>query len=166
MSDRRPTAATTDLRTTGRAIKVVSLDPGRTTGYAHGIINDGSMLIVTGQLKLTQNELYTHLVNAHPDVIVCERFDYRNRARKGLDMYPRELIGVVELFTQQHELDVTLKMQTPAQAKGYYTDQRLKLDHLYKMGKPHANDAARHILYWYVFGSGFQYNTRGYESGR
>lgn len=144
-------------------MKAVAFDPGRTTGYAQGIVDDGKLLVVTGQHKFSQSDLFTHLEWANPNVVIFERFEFRKKARKGLDMYPRELIGVIELYCQQKNVKVVKQM--PAQVMGYFTDARLKEAFLYKMGKPHANDATRHILYWFKFGSGFQYNTRGYEAG-
>lgn len=78
-------------------------------------------------------------------------------------MYPRELLGIVELFCQQKELKLYLQM--PAQVMQYFTNSRLKEHHLYKMGKEHSNDAARHILYWFTFGAGFKFNEHGFYAG-
>jgi hypothetical protein len=56
-------------------------------------------------------------------------------------------------------------MQMPASVMAYFTDKKLREAHLYKMGKPHANDAARHILYWFQFGPGYKFNKKGYFAG-
>jgi hypothetical protein len=57
-----------------------------------------------------------------------------------------------------------LVAQMPAVIGGYFTDKRLKTDNIFKEGRPHSNDAARHLLHWFQFGPGFQYNELGYES--
>jgi hypothetical protein len=105
-----------------------------------------------------------HLEELQPDVIVYERFDYRNRARKGLELISRELIGVAELYTQQHP-QVILHKQTASSVMSYYNDNRLRLDLVYKPGKEHANDAVRHLLYWFTFGPGYKYNEHGFKAG-
>lgn len=150
-------------------LRVVALDPGRTTGYAHGIIDltEGKMLVVTGQDKFDYQGMRDHLEQTDPQIVIYERFDYRNRARKGLDMYPRELIGIIELYCSDHGLVNLGRVypQMPSAVMQHFTDGKLKSDNLYKIGKPHANDAARHILYWFTFGPGFKYNEKGYELG-
>ena len=151
-------------------IKVVAFDPGRTTGYAMGDIDEkGKMLVVTGQVEFTRAALLTQLEWYDPDVIVYERFDFRrsNRyQRDKVDLYPRELIGIIELYGETHSGSVRLDTQSASAAKGYFTDRKLKEDGVYKPGKPHANDAARHLCHWFTFGPGYKYNVEGIESGR
>lgn len=151
--------------------KVVALDPGRTTGHATGLISEGLLEAHSGQDQWNHLQLYDQLRLAKPDIIVCEDFEYRNRARAGLDLYSRELIGIVNLYVQETRRDsnkanavsCTLTIQKAAQGKGFYSDGMLKKDKLHRPGKPHANDAMRHLLHWFTFGAGYQYNTRGYE---
>ena len=141
--------------------KVVSLDPGRTTGHAVGELWDGMMTVRAGQTEFDHIMLYNQLQLLSPDIIICEEFEFRNRSRKGLDLYPRELLGVCELYTQQHK--IPLFRQKAMVGKGFYTDGKLKEDGLYVRGKPHAMDALRHLLHWFTFGYGFQFNTSGYK---
>lgn len=143
--------------------KVIALDPGVTTGYAEGFIEDGLMTIVSGQMKLTHDGLWASLCLSMPDTLVCESFEFRRAARDNLELYSCELIGVVSLYCEQNK--IPLVKQTAAQGKGFYSDHKLKADRLYRISMPHANDAIRHLLYWYQFGAGFKYNDRGYESG-
>jgi hypothetical protein len=149
--------------------KVVALDPGGTTGYATGLIEEGLMKVSTGQAKWDHIALYDNLKLSAPDVIVCESFDFRQRIHKtqyGLELISREYIGVVNLYCQQRIREdklIDLMMQKPSIIGGFYTNNVLKKDKLYRPGRDHANDACRHILHWFTFGSGFQYNTRGYE---
>jgi len=143
--------------------KVLALDPGVTTGYAEGTIRDGLMTIVSGQLEYSPFQLYLAMKLAKPTHIVCESFEFRRLARDNLELFSCELIGVVKMYVE--EADITLKEQTAAQGKGHFSDSKLKSARLYRTGKPHANDAIRHLLQWFQFGPGFQFNTRGYESG-
>lgn len=152
-------------------MKIVALDPGRTTGYAMGHIDDhGKMIVATGQHEWKHSDLLQHLKWYEPDVIVCESFDFRRSPkyqRDKVDLFSRELIGVVELYITMAE-NCTLHMQKPATVLGrncYFTDRKLKEDKIYKPAKPHANDAARHLLYWFTFGPGYKYNMEGYQVG-
>jgi hypothetical protein len=150
-------------------LKVVSLDPGITTGHASGVITDGKMGVVSGQDVWNEYELYTQLKFVKPNVIICEKFDFRNvkKSRDRVELFPRNLVGVVHLYVQEceaNDVPVEFYEQTPAQVMGFFTDRRLKEEHLYKVAHEHANDAMRHILHWFMFGAGFKYNTGGYES--
>lgn len=155
--------------------KVVSLDPGVTTGYTINYLLTGKPLMVhVGQAKMKHLDLWYWLNNNDPDIIVYETFDYRNDSRKGLELYSRELIGIILLYEQErsqlvvdgHSVKkVELVAQQPAVVGGYFTDHRLKEDKLWWPGHPHAMDALRHVLQWYTFGSGYKYNQHGYEKG-
>jgi hypothetical protein len=149
-------------------MKVVSIDPGGTTGYAVGVIEDGSMKVSTGEASWSHLDLYNQLQLSKPDIVVCESFEFRRKEQYGVNLIPRELIGVVELYTQQRSIDplgtpCRLDYQSASQGKGFYTDDVLKKDKLYRTGHPHANDACRHLLHWFTFGRGYEYNTGGYE---
>ena len=143
-------------------ITVVSLDPGRTTGHAVGVIEDGLMRVRCGQTQFDHIMLYNQLQMIDAQYIICEEFEFRNRSRKGLDLYPRELLGVCELYVQQHKR--ILFRQKAMEGKAFYSNDKLKRDGLYLPGKPHAMDGLRHLLHWYTFGFGFQFNTSGYEA--
>jgi hypothetical protein len=148
-----------------KQIKVVALDPGVTTGVSIGVIDQGCMIILTGQQKLNHKGLYDGIVKQAPDHLICERFEFRKKARPGLILYSRELIGICNLYVQQH-VSCTLHMQQPSQGiGGFWTDTQLKKDKVYKAGNPHANDSVRHLLEWYVFGPGYKYNKKGYVPG-
>lgn len=145
-------------------MKVIALDPGVTTGYAIGIIEDGKMYCLGGQERWNHVGLYRFLKDNVPDVVISERFEFRKKAREGLELFSRELIGVTNLYAQifmppPHEL----VMQMPSVIGGFFSDTQLKKDNLWKEGRGHNMDALRHLLNWYQFGSGFQYNKHGYE---
>lgn len=153
-------------------IKVVSLDPGITTGYSVGLIENGSMGVISGQTKWDELGLYDELTRSKPDVVIYETFEYRNNPRQHKDrieLFSRNLIGIIHLYVQQRHANMTITdclmyAQTPFQGKSYYSDVHLKRDRLHKPLKGgHANDAVRHLLQWYTFGPGFKYNTDGYR---
>lgn len=145
-------------------MKVIALDPGVTTGYAVGVIDGGLMQVVTGQEKWIHSELYGFLGDNKPDVLISEKFEFRNRARTGLELISREFIGVANLYAQlfmpePHEL----VMQMPGSVISGYFSKPSNMKEVYKPGKIHSNEAAMHLLHWFQFGSGFQYNSRGFE---
>lgn len=146
-------------------MKVIALDPGVTTGYATGLISpEGKMLVVGGQERWNHVGLYQFLVINEPNVIISERFEFRKKAREGLELFSRELIGVANLYAQLHMPPPhELVMQMPSVIGGFFSDAQLKKDNLWKEGRGHNMDALRHLLHWYQFGSGFQYNKLGYE---
>lgn len=160
--------AATDTENRDRPIVVIAFDPGITTGIATGVIRNGHMEVGSAQHKEDVDWLWHYLNLSCPDHIVYERFDYRrHKHRDGLELFSRELIGVIRLFAAIHNEvvpHVELYAQTPAEGvAGYYTDDTLKKEGLYKSGNPHANDAVRHLLQWYTFKAGYQFNTSGFS---
>lgn len=149
-------------------LKVIWFDPGVTTGYAEGYIKNGKMLVASGQETWGELELYLYLCTYKPDIVGYERFEVRTGkwASGSVELFPRNLIGVINLYCQQREQECQLYTQMPAQAIGkgaYFNDQRLKQDKLYKPGRGHANEALKHLLRWFTFGPGYKYNKEGYE---
>lgn len=145
-------------------LKVIAIDPGVTTGIATGIIKLGeAMEVASMQEKMEVEDMWHFLNDQQPDVIVYETFEYRNRARKGLVLFSRELIGVIRLFGRLHPATVQLHDQSAYEGVGgYFTDKQLKEGNVYKPGNPHAMDATRHLLQWYTFGPGYRYNANGF----
>lgn len=158
-------------------LKVNTLDPGVTTGYVSGVIEDGKLGVVSGQAEWTELQMYLQLELSKPDIIIYERFEYRSESAYGkkygnldnVDLYPRNLIGVINMYCQKREAEdnpLILYTQMPAKVlgkKAFWTDDKLKKSYVLKPGQEHANDAMRHMLYWWQFGSGYQYNTNGFE---
>jgi hypothetical protein len=145
-------------------VKVISFDPGITTGYTFSTIRGGFLSINADQEKWTVEGIWDYLVKVRPDFIIYEGFNYRNRARAGLELFPVQLIGVINLYGCKHKIvrSVNLFEQQPGTGFDYFTDIKLKADKLYKPGKPHAMDALRHLLHWWTFGPGYRYNENGY----
>lgn len=142
-------------------MNVVALDPGVTTGYAQGHIDDdGLMLVVSGQSRFDHIGLWQFLEDCAPDYIIYEGFEFRHGSHKhgGVNMYPRELIGIITLYEQKH-VNCTTKKQ-PAMKdneKTFFNNKRLKELGMYKTAQDHGNDALRHLLYWAKFKSGSQF---------
>ncbi len=145
-------------------MKVISLDPGITTGYAIGHIDAGVMYVRAGQEVWSHYELWNQLHLAEPNAMVCESFEYRNQSRKGLVLFSLELIGIVNLFCSPsyRNPSVGLFMQSAAKGKSYYSNNHLQQADVYTRGIPHGMDALRHLLHWYTFGAGFEYNKHGF----
>lgn len=152
-------------------LKVIALDPGVTTGYVSGLIERGKLQVVSGQAKWNELQLYSQLQLGKPDIIVYERFEYRAERHgaygnlPNVELFPRNLIGVINLYLQQNP-EVKSYPQMPGYAVGkrpFFTDDKLKAAKVYKVANPHANDAMRHMLQWWHQGSGYQYNTNGFE---
>lgn len=149
-------------------MKVIALDPGVTTGYAVGHIEQGKpMGVISGQEAWNELGLYNNLVSGKPDIVVYEKFEsgkdnpYRKIKNRNYDveLFSRNLIGVINLFCMQN--NISFYEQSPAKGVGghFRLDSILKQASVFKVGKPHANDAMRHLLQWYTFGPGFQYDT-------
>lgn len=139
--------------------RVTSLDPGGTTGIVTALITEARTAVVVRQHPFTESELYTELTFGKPDYIICETFEYRNKSRAGLVLRSRDLIGIVNLYDQTHD-ECRLFMQSPAQAKGFFTNDKLKKMEIYPVGVPHGRDALRHFMYWYMFAYGAKYNKQ------
>jgi hypothetical protein len=145
-------------------IKVLSLDPGVTTGYTLALVGDNKVRIHYQQAELTVSELY-HSINVHdPDYLICEDFEYRpGKALPSLVLFSVQLIGICNLWDQQRTLARhspptyrRLFIQKASTGKAYFDDEKLMLNELYIKGLPHGRDSLRHFLQWLNFGWGYQ----------
>lgn len=157
--------------------RIIAVDPGVTTGLAvHEMYEDG----VNPQWKREElgpdkhhKELWDFFLFNPPDVIVCERFEYRNVRNKGVEMpgirlESREYIGVCELFVQTF-VHVKLVMQ-PTNCKGekaLISPDKLKGLGLYRApsGRQHMNDATAHALHYIVVTEGRRDYLKGLRPG-
>ncbi len=147
---------------------VFSLDPGVTTGYAIGVVKDVDdertvMGVSANQARMNCLELWTQMIEIKPDKIICESFEFRQHKQvPGLELYSRNLIGVVQLYSEMFADEVTLYMQTASKGKGYFNNDKLKEHEMYIKGKEHARDAIRHLLHWINFGAGYSLGIQEY----
>lgn len=80
------------------------------------------------------------------DVIAIEDFILRERTKDRSLLSPVRLTSIIRFnLWQLGSLD-TVVMQQPSSAKTSVTDKRLKDWGLWMPGKPHANDAMRHLV--------------------
>ncbi len=128
-------------------IKILSLDPGITTGIA---TLDFSDAVHADQVKCDHRAFFDFLVGYDPDSIIFERFVYQRRDK--VELWPVEVIGIIRLYSEQFE--VPLYAQTPSQAKNLWTDDKLKKLKLWQPGLGHGMDAVRHLLYHLVVTKG------------
>jgi len=126
---------------------VLAVDPGGNTGLAWLLDREfGSQVVADGRFGF--HAWFTEAVAkiATPLVAVCEDFIITSAtARKTAQPDPYRIIGWLELWCHQHAVPFVL--QTPAQAKGFGTDAKLRHMGWYRTGHGgHDNDAARHLL--------------------
>lgn len=123
----------------------MALDPGLTTGWAI-LHEDGRH--ESGQLTVweTYRAVEKFCERDSANVLVAEKFTITARtAQLSQAPWSLELIGVARKEAWKL-LDTPLVTQTPAQAKGFSSDARLRHLGWWLPGKGHANDASRHLL--------------------
>ena len=146
-------------------MRVLAVDPGGTTGLA---LYDSNLYAphYKGGLPVEfdswQTPDYDSTVNSiigeslGLDAIVCEGFHIRGNTHKldaGAFSQTTDLIGACRFVAS--EKGIPFIRQTPAQAKGFATDDKLRTLGWYNPSKGgHQNDAARHLL---VYLAGIRY---------
>lgn len=142
-------------------LKVLSIDPGVTSGYALGIKDSSKLFIAYDEATFDHAQFWMFLRKIGSYGVlhtVCEDFEFRRGKQKdGLNLYPVELIGIIRLFCSNGQW-YPLWMQKAAQGKGYFDDNKLRSMGVYRKGVEHGRDACRHLLHWFSFGAGYQYN--------
>lgn len=141
-------------------MRILAVDPGRTTGYCYATFDRGSLYFAPFQMVDDVDEFWDRLAAFKPEHIVMEDFQFRKgtRVSGGLDMFPMQLIGIARLYEIRVN-NVKLYLQTPSQGKSFYTDPTLKQLGLYKRGEEHGRDASRHLLQWATFGAGYKFSS-------
>jgi len=126
-------------------MSILALDPGLTTGWAY---HYDSGHFESGQTDFLETcTLVANLAATnHNLVIVSESFLITvNTAKNTQAPWSLELIGVFR-YIAQSKLGRELVLQTPANAKKFADDERLKRMGFWLPNNRHANDAARHLL--------------------
>lgn len=131
---------------------IVAVDPGKTTGWAvyyEGAFSSGEMEDHMLFADFFEGSLTMGPDFAKPTAIVCEDYIVTPETiKKSRQNYSLELIGILRWFS--HQAEIPFKLQTPAQAKKFATDDKLKKLDWFKGGKGHADDASRHLLTYCV----------------
>lgn len=78
-----------------------------------------------------------------PGILVCEDFVPRGQA---LTWQPASLHIIGYLMGEADFYGWEFRLQTPAQAKGFATNEKLKRAAWWVPGQDHARDALRHLL--------------------
>ena len=128
--------------------KLLSLDPGHTTGFA--VFIDGN-LAESGEINTadTWDGLFELFERVQPVETVYENYRvYAHKALKHTNQEIRTLrvIGAIEYHAWLY--DVVLESQMASEAKGFCSDSLLKKLGLWVKGQRHARDAIRHGVYY------------------
>ena len=153
-------------------MRILSFDPGGTTGWAFHSLYQGELTgaphIEGGQLGPHEHhgELWNLIYHYTPDLIVYEQFDYRIKKDKtsgmeipGIVLVSKEYIGIFKLW----QAGMPQKRRLFAQSSSYggaggrsghafWTDDKLKVIGAHHPGKQHQNDATRHMLMYITEG--------------
>lgn len=150
--------------------RILTLDPGVTTGYIISVIDGSHIYLVPGQKRWNELDLHNFLAGWNVDHIICEDFEFRQRSKDNLELFSRNLIGIVNLHVQLRgslaksysNVNVPrLFIQKPATGEGghFKGDRALKERNIWKPGEDyhHSMSALRHFMYWLHYGYGYQY---------
>lgn len=131
----------------------IAVDPGKMTGWA---IRGGDQSMIAGEL-----EWYTFLewLESYIEAAVKLRYEVTlisesyiitpATIKKTRQYWSLEAIGCMKYWSLHH-LHKDLVLQSPANAKSFSTNDKLKKMNWYLPGKGHANDALRHLLLYLV----------------
>lgn len=132
---------------------IIAIDPGETTGvcvYSNGVFypfqkNTSIIEWAADFLNL--------LICSHDTLVVAESYRiyaWRTKQHTWASLLTPRIIGGIETLCRLRE--IPLIMQSAQMGKGFMTDDRLKGWDLYTPGKPHQNDATRHLCQLLLFG--------------
>jgi hypothetical protein len=133
---------------------VLSNDPGKAWGWAQW--RDGTF--TSGEDDYYEMLVRLETTVPHVDHVICENFIITQAtARKTQgELWSPKGIGILEYWCRRQAIPFTL--QTPANAKSFSNDGKLRRLEWYRPGHGgHANDAARHLLLWFA--------TKGWYDG-
>lgn len=128
-------------------VKILAVDPGVTTGMA--TFDTETKKWRRWQIGPEDHHELLWDEMREVDELVCEDFNFRpNPNRRKVILKSVEYIGVMKLYSSGH--GAPLRIQLPSQAKGLWTDDKLKKLGLWEPSLKHAMDATRHMLYYLV----------------
>lgn len=132
-------------------MRILAIDPGVDTGFSMTPNGRSADVWQTnfGELSPASPHLALHatLVKVLPDVIVCERFDFRQNKR-GVDYTPVEYIGVIQLYCQSTDTPLHFQGQDITSEKSFWNRKKLKFLGLYQEDFVHGMDALKHRLHF------------------
>lgn len=123
-------------------MRIIALDPGVTTGVA--IYDIDTDRYEFEQLPESLEATHDCLSLMSPDVVLYEDFKFRPNLMKA-ETYSLQVIGVIKLWCEQRFIEPALT-PLPAEAKAFWTDDKIKALGLWTKGLKHAMDALRVLL--------------------
>lgn len=135
-------------------MRILAIDPGVCTGFSVTPKARTAHVWQTTFKDLSPASphlaLHATLVKVLPDVIVCERFDFRQNKR-GVDYTPVEYIGVIHMYCQSTDTPLYLQGQdVTSEQKSFWNKKKLQYLGLYDPSMEHAMDALKHRLHFEV----------------
>lgn len=136
-------------------MRLIALDPGKTTGYC--VLDTPMTVAELGEIKGSQptdQRILSLIESQRPDEVVVEAFrlyPWKAQELSLSDLLPIRLIGAIKLCCAAHKVGYA---EQPASNKTFFSEKLLKSVGLYKPGMPHAMDALRHALRraWFHYG--------------
>jgi len=137
------------------SIRIFSVDPGHTIGYA--VLESPTNLLLADQ---THDEavVFDAIREYQPSEVVIERYrPYPGMVRMlGFRaVAPAELVERIKRFCDEEGVPVVEQSSAQISDRGLFSGMLLRQLGLWQRGKPHANDAIRHALYRLWFGHGY-----------
>lgn len=134
------------------ADRLLSLDPGHTTGWAWW---EAGELVRTGQVDCLD---LSHLVDVldtfrDPTAVVLERYAiYPSKLDQHTlsSVYTLQVIGAIKVYALM-TWRLSVSEQGAGDIKRFATSDRLRAWGLWQRSAPHANDAVRHGAYYLTF---------------
>jgi hypothetical protein len=132
---------------------LLAIDPGLATGVCLIDLIDPETPVKVWSVEVTDTEFYDKIAGliAHESThVVIEKFTITTETGKLTEApWSLEHIGIVKYWC--YKLDKELNIQTPAEAKDFATNEKLKaVDFWHVGGEGHANDSLRHAMVWIV----------------
>lgn len=124
-------------------MRVLAVDPGLRSGWACWSGGDFQTGICDPMELL---DFCSERMGYQPDLLACEAYKITARTAKlSAQNWSLELIGALRWMC--HRSSVPFVLQTPAEAKSFVPDQRLRDLGMWTPGKEdHARDATRHLV--------------------
>lgn len=138
-------------------MKILSIDPGFTTGYAVGELAGPRIfrLIEVGELEWEQRfDLLSIIYTIQPSMCVMEDFIlYKDKAEAQINSrFPSaKVIGIADLVCHMFGIDVAMQPASTMKSVSI-----LEADKLTVGSSPHMQDAYKHLRY-YVLLNGYRY---------
>src|ERR1051326_385779 len=120
---------------------ILAFDPGVTTGWAS--YDQKTRCYHIGHLGESLQGINRLITMVQPDVVLYEDFKHRAQLISS-ELYSLQVIGVLRLWLEENPREQWHCL--PAEAKAFWSDDKIKAIGLWERGKKHAMDAMRVLL--------------------